>query len=72
MSCPAVLLSIESHQLFICICVCVCVCVCMRQVTLDQIGSHQFFIKQRVQDIDKRLQTMEVKERERKFRRCMP
>ena len=54
------------------LCVCVCVCVCMRQVTLDQIGSHQFFIKQRVQDIDKRLQTMEVKERERKFRRCMP
>ena len=29
-------------------------------MTLDQIGSHQFFIKQRVEDIDKRMQAMEV------------
>ena len=30
------------------------------QVTLDQIGSHQFFIKQRVEDMDKRMQHIEV------------
>jgi len=29
-------------------------------VTLDQIGSHQYFVKQRVEDIDKRIQYMEV------------
>ena len=31
------------------------------QVTLDQIGSHQYFVKQRVEDIDKRIQYMEVR-----------
>lgn len=30
------------------------------QVTLDQIGSHQYFIKQRVEDMDKRMQTIEA------------
>jgi hypothetical protein len=30
------------------------------QVTLDQISSHQFFVKQRVEDMDKRLQLIEV------------
>jgi hypothetical protein len=30
-------------------------------VTLDQIGSHQYFVKQRVEDIDKRIQYMEVR-----------
>ena len=29
-------------------------------MTLDQIGSHQYFVKQRVEDIDKRIQYMEV------------
>jgi hypothetical protein len=30
------------------------------QVTLDQISSHQFFVKQRVEDMDKRLQLIEA------------
>eukprot|EP00277_Geminigera_cryophila_P010298 CAMPEP_0179410078 /NCGR_PEP_ID=MMETSP0799-20121207/3073_1 /TAXON_ID=46947 /ORGANISM="Geminigera cryophila, Strain CCMP2564" /LENGTH=176 /DNA_ID=CAMNT_0021181859 /DNA_START=108 /DNA_END=638 /DNA_ORIENTATION=- len=30
------------------------------QVTLDQIGSHQYFIKQRVEDMDKRMQQIEA------------
>ena len=29
-------------------------------MTLEQIGSHQYFVKQRVEDIDKRIQYMEV------------